>query len=142
MRTVQSLFVIGGFILFLGCLLATATVKEVASPPAPQPTPFDNDAAVVDAVSNLLDIIQVDEVVLAAAEANRQDTESAHTSEFGQLVKDVSPALPWCTLGMFFIGIFLVALVGLGLLYSERKRQALSDLTKRLGEIEHELKAV
>jgi len=141
MKVIQSLLVAGSAVVLLCCLLATATVKEVAAPPTPQPTPYDNDAAVVDAVSNLLDIIQVDEVVLAAAEANRQDTQSAHTSDFGQLVKDVSPALPWCVLGVFFVGIFIVALVALGLLYSERKRQALTDLTKKLGEIEHELKA-
>ena len=139
MKTIQSMLIIGGIVVVLACLLMTATVKDVATPPAPQPTPYDNAAEVVGAVFAGLDTIQVDEVVLAAAEASRKDTEAAHTSEIGQLVKDVSPALPWCVLGGFVIGCFLVSLVGMGLLYSERKRQPLLVLAERLKKIEQDL---
>jgi len=139
MKIAQSILLIFGVIAALGCLLVAGATAPAKPVPTTQPVITGVSAGEIKAIFDGLDTIQVDEVVLAAAEASRQDTEAAHTSELGQLVKDVSPALPWCVLGGFVAGCFLVSLVGMGLLYSERKRQVFAMLAERLGKIEQDL---
>jgi hypothetical protein len=136
--------------LSLGALVLSACGPGYATPtPEPTPTPLPTPQVIVvdsadeiQAVFDGLDAIQVDELVQALADAGRADTKTAHTSELGQLVEDIAPALPWVALAFFFLCCTVVALALLATWRAERKRQSLQALDSRLADISLSLESV
>ena len=122
-------------LLLSGCALGEIPTPIPTATPVPTPQPVtivDTSADDIRAVFDGLDTIEVDELVKALADAGRADTKTAHTSELGQLIQDISPALPWVALALLFICCTIVALGALATWRAERKRQPLQALEARL----------
>ncbi|MCJ7557682.1 MAG: hypothetical protein MUP90_12320 [Gammaproteobacteria bacterium] len=124
----------------LAALLLSACGPGYIKTPTPEPTPIPTPQPIIVGVSaeeikaifDGLDTIQVDEIMLALADAGRADTETAHTSDLGQLIEDIAPALPWAALALLFASCTIVALAALATWRAERKRQPLQALDIRL----------
>ena len=121
-----------------GCALGEIPTPTPTATPRPTPQPVtivDTSADDIRAVFDGLDTIEIDELVKALANAGRADTKTAHTSELGQLIADISPALPWVALALLFVCCTVVALGALATWRAERKRQPLQALEARLEEM-------
>jgi len=130
-------FLIGCGPGFVKTQTPTPTVTPIVTPVPAQYDP----AALVDAVINGLDTLQVDKVIEGAAGAQTADTQTAHTSDLGQLVQDIGPLILPCTFGIFMLAVVALALGALWYLRQAKDGQELTNLTLALARLEELFRA-